>query len=691
MNPEIICILNVFKRFEHFEEQLNAILSQTIPPKKIIIWNNNPDINLNKYVSDNIIILNSSQNLGVWARFFSLYFLLSGEFVCVFDDDTIPGCNWFKNCVDTMNCYNALLGTIGVIFNQGDRYNTLRRFGWDGVCDYPKIVDIVGHSWFFKKEWISTIIKELPNIDKEYLICGEDIHLSFILQKYLNIPTIVPPHPESNTSLWGSDYKKAKKYGTEDVGISMSSDFYSKFDSAFKYTLNKGFETIYNKASMLKEYSNCLQYFINKIKNKQNFAIMKCADGEYAISKNQTIRVQLQDDWTFKSNSILHKHFNETLNLIQTNVFYGVSGLSDSKEICQYWFNNINNTHNITFANIFVNTNYKNWETFLKHLDCNCVLISQCYPSSGKLGGMKIIDYLPIDKYLVNNWDSEYEKYFEAVSKLAKSYTNLLFFISAGPLANIFIHRMYLENPNNTYIDSGSSIDLLTKGVITREYQYKSNAYIDKENLPILYNDINSLNKKVSDFKIIEFRLLDSNNDNYNLEYNDGYAWSRIYEYPIVLNYIKKLNNKKDPYIHNSSWGFVGVHIIFKNNLDNFTKNCIHTDIKESLLPNTEIYDITQKPPDKYINKFDFVINISTVEEVNFNHWIIINNLLNQVKSGGYLIITFDLPGLDINLIETKLNCALYRPENLLNGMTSFTKNYTCSYLNCGLLIIQKV
>ena len=75
MNPEIICILNVFKRFEHFEEQLNAILSQTIPPKKIIIWNNNPDINLNKYVSDNIIILNSSQNLGVWARFFSLYFL----------------------------------------------------------------------------------------------------------------------------------------------------------------------------------------------------------------------------------------------------------------------------------------------------------------------------------------------------------------------------------------------------------------------------------------------------------------------------------------------------------------------------------------------------------------------------------------------------------------------------------------
>ena len=129
---------------------------------------------------------------------------------------------------------------------------------------------------------------------------------------------------------------------------------------------------------------------------------------------------------------------------------------------------------------------------------------------------------------------------------------------------------------------------------------------------------------------------------------------------------------------------------MFKNTLDSFSKNCTHTDIKESPLPHTSTYDITQKPPTELIEKFDFVINVSTVEEVDFNHWIIINNLLLQVQDGGYLIITFDLPGLDINLVESKLNRTLYRPRDLLNGGNSVVQNNRYAYLNCGLLIIQK-
>lgn len=687
MNPDIICILNVFKRVEYLEEQLNAVLTQSIPPKKIIIWNNNPEVNLNKYVSDDIIVISSSHNLGVWGRFFSQYYLLTGEFVCVFDDDTIPGNNWFKNCIDTINKHNALLGTIGVIFNKGNTYNTLTRFGWDGEYDYPMIVDIVGHSWFFRKEWISTLIKELPNIDKEQLVCGEDMHLSFVLQKYLNIPVIVPPHPKSDRSLWGANPAKSKEYGTDKNSISMQDGFWPKFSNALKYNIDKGFETINNKALLIKDYANCLEYFISRIKAKKHFAIMRCADGEYAISKNESITNC--DNWTFKKNSILAKHFNESLSMIQSNVFYGVSGPADSQETCNYWYENILNTHNITFANIFVNSNYKTWENFIINAKYNCVLISQVYPSSGKIGGMKIIEYLPIDKYLVNNWDTEYEKYFELVSELATNHTNVIFCVSAGPLSNVFIHKMYLKNPNNTYIDCGSSIDILTKGIYTRSYQYNRNDCIDKENLPIVYTGINEFSKRTNNNIIVEFKLFDTLTK-YDMKYNDGYAWSRVYEYPTALDYIRKLSTFQNPYIHNSSWGFEGVHLLFKDELDLFSDNCLHTDIKESSLPNTEVYDITKTPDINYIEKFDFVLNISTVEEVDFNHWIIINNLLKQVKNGGYLIITFDLPGLDINLIENKLNCKLYRPENLLNGNTSIVQNNVCGYLNCGLLIIQK-
>ena len=489
---KITCILNVYKRFGNFEEQLNAVLNQSIPPKRIIIWNNNPEVNLSKFASDNIIVINSSQNLGVWPRFFSLYYLFSGEYVCVFDDDTIPRINWFKNCVETINTYNALLGTRGVIFDKGNIYESKTEFGWNGPCDSAKVVDIVGHSWFFRKEWISTIIKELPNIDENYFLCGEDTHLSYTLKKYLNIPTIVPPHPVDDTSLWGSIYETAMKYGGDkSVAVSHTPGMCNKFTNMLKYYISIGFETINNRADYIKTYSTCLDYFINLIRNKQNFAIMKCADGEFAISKNKTIRVQIADDWTFNSDSILNKHFNDSLNLMQTNVFYGVSGPTDSEEICDYWYKNIPNTHNITFANVFVNTNFEKWENFLKNADYNCVLISQVCPESRKLGGINIIDYLSIDKYLVNHWDTEYEKYFNLVSNLAKKYTNTLFFISAGPLANIFVHRMYLENPNNTYIDSGSSIDVFTKGFITRPYQYDKKLYdIPIKNLPVIYNNI---------------------------------------------------------------------------------------------------------------------------------------------------------------------------------------------------------
>jgi hypothetical protein len=552
MTNEIVCILNVFKRFEHFEEQLNSILNQTVKPKKIIVWNNNPSIDLTKYSNDNIIILSSTKNLGVWARFFSHYYLLSGEFICVFDDDTIPGVNWFKNCINTINKYDALLGTIGVYFDKGTQYNVVKRYGWDGPSDNLKFVDIVGHSWFFRKEWITTIIKELPNIDINYLTCGEDIHLSYVLQKYLNIPTAVPPHPENDTTLWGAEYEKSYKYGEENSTFHKTG--WGEFSNVLNYYINKGFETVNNKAFLIKKYSNCLDYFINRIKNKKNFALMRCADGEYFISKNENLTNC--DNWTFKKDSILNKHFNNSLNMIQTNVFYGISGPSDDKNICDYWYNNITNTHNITYSNIFVNKNYKKWEEFLKNANYNCVLISQIQPSNGKLGGMKIIDYLSIDKYLVNKWDTEYENYFQLVSNLARNYTNILFFVSAGPLANIFIHRMYLENPNNTYIDCGSSIDFLTKGVYTRPYQNNLNIYSNEENLPNSIDDLNKdqIKQKLQKDFITSFKggwsytqkeisellkNLTFKKDYSVLEFGSGDSTKKLYEY--IKNYTTNL------------------------------------------------------------------------------------------------------------------------------------------------------
>ena len=46
----------------------------------------------------------------------------------------------------------------------------------------------------------------------------------------------------------------------------------------------------------------------------------------------------------------------------------------------------------------------------------------------------------------------------------------MLFLISAGPLSEIIIYKLYKLNPNNIYLDVGSSIDIYVKNKETRPY-----------------------------------------------------------------------------------------------------------------------------------------------------------------------------------------------------------------------------
>lgn len=192
-------------------------------------------------------------------------------------------------------------------------------------------------------------------------------------------------------------------------------------------------------------------------------------------------------------------------------------------------------------------------------------------------------------------------------------------------------------------------------------------------------------------FNVLDFRRINLS-DEYSNHFNDGAAWSRVYEYPLVINEIKKYYpNNNDIKIHNSSWGFQGVHITFKNYLDSIYKNIIHSDIKYSYLENTLIYDITKEPEEKYKEYFDVVINISTLEEVDFDHLKSFKNLFDQVKTGGLLIITFDLPGLQLNKFEHLFNQKLKTSDTDINGLNSKLSSPRFSNLFCGIMILRKI
>jgi hypothetical protein len=267
--------------------------------------------------------------------------------------------------------------------------------------------------------------------------------------------------------MWGADKAKSWEYGNWnstfcDTGI-------GKFHEAMTDYQARGLEKIRVRENAIRKWSTCLDYFLDKLRKRDPFAIMRFADGEKYVLDNTTLTNC--DHWTFKSGSILSKQLFNALKMTNTNVYYGVSGPSDCTETYKYYYHTILNKSNITYANIFVNQNYPKWVQFLKEFDTECVVISCKKPASGKIGAVSVVEHVPISDKLVDEWDGRCEAYTATMKKLAARYNRTLFFISAGPLSEVFIQTMYEINPDNTYLDVGSSIDEFTKGFITRPYQ----------------------------------------------------------------------------------------------------------------------------------------------------------------------------------------------------------------------------
>ena len=169
------------------------------------------------YIDENIkskfdFIKISSENKGVWERFrFALQYAKS-KYVCIFDDDTIPGCRWLENCMTEMLKQEGLYGTIGIVMEKPadyPKYNSYFRVGWDGQLNYTAEVDFVGHSWFLKKEWLKELFKA-PNEIQKYKRAGEDMSLSYQLLKK-GIKTFIPPHPKGNEEMFGSIDRKSTR------------------------------------------------------------------------------------------------------------------------------------------------------------------------------------------------------------------------------------------------------------------------------------------------------------------------------------------------------------------------------------------------------------------------------------------------------------------------------------------------
>jgi len=193
IEKEITVILTVWKR-DHLEEQIKALLNQSKPPFEIWVQQtqNHIDVTdvLGKY-RDNIRYSYYEKNKGVFGRFESVGDVKT-EYVCIIDDDIIPGVRFLEIALNKSVELNAIISPNGRIINPANYIE--EKYVGDGIllghsfCKRDTIVDYGNNAWFFKTEWIDFFLRYPPL----YRNNGEDIQLSASLKLNKNICTCVP-------------------------------------------------------------------------------------------------------------------------------------------------------------------------------------------------------------------------------------------------------------------------------------------------------------------------------------------------------------------------------------------------------------------------------------------------------------------------------------------------------------------
>ncbi len=240
---DITVILNCYRRPYNLEMQVESIRKQSIKPAQIWLWINyhedNKDFDPTSLGVDRVF--HNDHNWKFYGRF-AAALLADTEYIAMYDDDTIPGSNWHKNCLETMKTHEGILGSAGVILN-GNRYIQHDRCGWPTKNKQTTEVDLVGHSWFFKREWLRYLWQEKPVTWNN----GEDIQFGFMAKIHGNISTYCPPHPPDDKTMHGSIL--GNELGIDDKATSNNKQvshqqFFSERDVCVQTGLLKGWKTV---------------------------------------------------------------------------------------------------------------------------------------------------------------------------------------------------------------------------------------------------------------------------------------------------------------------------------------------------------------------------------------------------------------------------------------------------------------
>lgn len=232
----------------------------------------------------------------------------------------------------------------------------------------------------------------------------------------------------------------------------------------------------------MEKFNSDFEYFWGLIAEGKNFAFTRYADGEVMLMNGIPVREGTQaynvDKWSAPIGlTKVGRELIDTLNHTEENYFYAISSKSDNINDYLFLRNNIKHSeNNITFVNLWINANYNRTIEKYKSLKRDVNLICN-YKAKKENFPFNVSKIFPFPNNCVQFWEESGDDFMETLINEINEKENELFFVSCGPVSEIIIHRLYLLNPKNSYVDVGSSIDEFVHGYKTRPYMNDNTVY----------------------------------------------------------------------------------------------------------------------------------------------------------------------------------------------------------------------
>jgi hypothetical protein len=194
--------------------------------------------------------------------------------------------------------------------------------------------------------------------------------------------------------------------------------------------------------------------FAQLLRADEPFALVRFHDGEYRLCEG--LLYDARSGWHVDGPTWIQFPLREALACNVEGYYVGISPPCDVSEAANYYRSRVKvPSDRLTFATIFMHANYKSLPLFLRKYK-DPVLVA-C-----KNGDIKV----PANG-MREAWD------LDAVVEELMKVEGRPIFVSAGPCADVIIHRYWTRQPAEkrvTIIDTGSALDLDIHGKPTRDF-----------------------------------------------------------------------------------------------------------------------------------------------------------------------------------------------------------------------------